>query len=281
MQESGPNLLEAAEWIQKYRGARVVVKLGGELLARPATIRSLSRQVSVLTQTGLCPILVHGAGVQVDAACRERGIEIVKHDGRRVTTPETLEVLSDVLRGLNNSLVEGLTHWGVPARGLMDAEDMAVYCTRRPSGEINWGEVGDVQRVDPDRLSNGSQWTVPVLPSLGRDEEGSLYNVNADSVASKTAQDSGAKKLVFLTSVPGVMQSLEDPGPISHMNPAEAEELLQTPSVKGGMKAKLGEALKAISGGVPMVHIISGFEPWTLLREIYTDAGCGTLISAD
>ncbi len=285
MIEHGPSLQEASKWVQELRGQLVLVKVGGEMLASRAILNRLAKQIPVLVRVGLRPILVHGAGVQVDGECRSRGIEIVKHGGRRVTTPETLGVLVEVLHGLNQNIITCLKAEGIEAFGMDEEVQRSVVCLRRPQTEVDgvkvdWGMVGDVQRVDPSALIQDGPWRVPVLPSLGTDEHGEFVNVNADSAASLAACSLGVAKLLLLTGAPGVMGSVDDAGPISQMTAADAHQLIDRGIAKAGMKAKLEESLRALEGGVPAVHILSGKEQHTLLRELFTDEGCGTLISA-
>jgi acetylglutamate kinase len=287
MFDHGPSLLEASAWIERLCGQIVVIKVGGEMLATQAVMNRLARQIPVLVRVGLKPIIVHGAGVQVDAECRSRGIEIVKHGGRRVTTPETLIALTSVLSQLNSKLIDRLKGEGVAAFGMDESVETAILCTKRPPTEVegetvNWGLVGDVQQVDPAKIiKQGPDWSIPVLPSLGVDSENTFLNVNADTAAARIAQAVEASKLLFLTGAPGVMGSIDDAGPISRITAPAARSLIDKGVAKAGMRAKLEECLKSIDAGIPMVHILSGKEPLTLLRELFTDEGCGTMISAD
>lgn len=277
--ETGPLLVQASRWIKAFWGRSVVIKVGGETLERRAALDRIVKQVAVLEDCGLNPILVHGAGVQLDQACRERGIEIVKVGGRRVTSPEVLEALVDILKELNGGLCQLLEDQGRKAVGMRDGIHEAVRCVRREPSEregrtVDWGEVGDITEVKAELLFRGG---IPVLPSLGVAPDG-LKNINADSCASHAALAVGAFKLLFLTSTPGVMRSLDDEGPISEVSAAAAEELIRAGAIQGGMKAKLEESFRALNGGVRQVHILSGRDPYGILREIYTDEGVGTLI---
>lgn len=266
-----------------------MVKLGGELLDGGPVLDRILPQVAVLYRCGLRPLLVHGGGKQVDAECTERGIERVKHRGRRVTTPEVMEVLLDVVAGtLNRSIVDRLRREGVPAIGFAEGAADAVRCTLRPPTReegalVDWGLVGDVVEIDAEPLNPepGAPWAVPVLPSIGTLDDGSVVNVNADAVAARLASELDSVKLVLMTGVSGVMENRAAAGPISELTRSEAIRLIADGIAVGGMRAKLDEALKAIDRGVPRVHIISGREPATLLREIFTDEGCGTLITPD
>lgn len=287
--ERGPSLIEAAGWIEQFRDQIVVVKLGGELLDRPSVLERLVPQLVVMAQCGLRPIVVHGGGLQIDAACRARGVAVHKVGGRRITTPDALAVLVEVIGELNELILSKLAARGVPAKGMAHGVQQAVHCTRRPptafpdGSVVDWGEVGDVQDVDATLLVGepNRRWVVPVLGSLGTLEDGSTVNVNADTVASRAAISTGAAKLIFLTYVRGVMLDMNDAGPVSTMSVQQARDLIQSEVAKGGMKAKLEECLAALDGGVPKVHIMSGTEPFTLLRETFTDEGCGTLIAPD
>lgn len=285
--DRGPGLVEAAAYIEAFRDRLVVVKLGGELLDGGPVLERILPQVSVLYRCGLRPLVVHGGGRQIDAACKARGIARDKHRGRRVTTPAVLEVaLEEVAGKLNQSIVARLRRDGVPAVGFAEGVSEAVVCTRRPptteDGEtVDWGEVGDVTRIDAAPLQPGEDWAVPVLPSLGQAADGGWLNVNADTVASRVAVELDAVKLVLLTGVPGILEDAAAAGPISELTREEAQGLVRDAVVKGGMRAKVEEALQAVDGGVPRVHVISGREPSTLLREIFTDEGCGTLIVGD
>jgi len=282
--DKGPLLTEAATYIDKFAGKVVVVKLGGELLDGGPVLQRLLPQLVTLYKCGLRPVVVHGGGVQVNRACEAKGVTFRKVHGRRITSPEVLSVLIDVVAGeLNRNIVDALRASGVPAKGYAEGVSDAVRCTRRPPSEVDgelvdWGEVGDVDRVDGDALRSDGAWVIPVLPSVGTLDSGARVNVNADSVASKVAVDIGAEKLLLLTGVAGVLPSADSAGPISEMNAEGVREVMAGSAVKGGMRAKLEESLRALAGGVARVHILSGRERFTILREIFTAEGCGTLI---
>ena len=286
--DRGPNLVEAAKYIERFRDRIVIVKLGGELLDGGPVLDRILPQVAVLWRVGLRPVIVHGGGRQVDAACADRGITPQKLAGRRITTPEVMTVIEDVVAGdLNQGIAARLRAEGVPTRDFSDGVSAAIRCVRRPpsshEGErVEWGEVGDVIDVDASVLcTEDAAWSVPVLPSVGQLEDGSWVNVNADTVAARLAASLGATKVVLLTSVAGVMADPTAAGPISELTASQCRAIIAQGVAQGGMRAKIEEALKAIEGGVPRVHIISGRDPYTLLREIFTDEGCGTLVVPD
>ncbi|MCB9664331.1 MAG: acetylglutamate kinase [Alphaproteobacteria bacterium] len=285
--DRGPGVVEAAPYIHAFRDRLVVVKIGGELLDGGPVIERVLPQVVVLARCGLRPLLVHGGGKQVDEACTEQGIVPEKHRGRRVTTPQVRDVLVEVIgRQLNGRIVAWLREHGVQARGFADGVTGAVRATRRaPTVEgdktVDWGCVGDVTHIEPGSFAPDGEWSIPVLPSLATGPDGELLNVNADAVAVRVASDLDAAKLVLLTSVAGVLESSTAAGPISQVTASKARELVAEGVIAGGMRAKIEEALRALDRGVPRVHILSGREPSTLLREIFTDEGCGTLIVPD
>lgn len=282
IREPGPSLEQSAKWIAAFRDQTVVVKLGGELLLNPGSVDRLTRQIAVLRQCGLRPVIVHGAGKQVDAACEAAGIPIQKVNGRRVTDRATRDIVVQVLGELNHTLVQKLAQHGVPAQGMAGfTGQWPVQATKRPpvaqadGSSVDFGYVGDITSVQEP----AADMTI-VLPSLGHDPDLGILNINADTLATGVAVGLHAVKLVFLTGVSGVMRHLDDAGPISTMSADETRQVLATPAIQGGMRAKLEETLRALDGGVEKVHIISGKEPHTLLREVFTDEGCGTLISS-
>ena len=279
MNDVGPLLSQAAPWIAQFSGSTMIVKFGGELLTSASRRQRLADQVAILQQCGIRPVIVHGAGKQVDEACAAKRISIQKVNGRRITDEATLGVVVETLSGLNAQLVEAFAARGVAARGMSQVRDSwPVKATRRPpvaqpdGSTVDFGLVGDVASV---AIPEGEGCVV--LPCLGHD--GSTWlNINADTLARSAGVALGAEKILFLTGVSGVMRSLDDAGPISQIPASQLKDLIQSEGVTGGMKAKLEECLKAIEQGIPQVHVISGREPHTLLREVFTDEGCGTLI---
>ncbi len=283
--DRGPSLQQAAPYIARFRGQTVVVKLGGELQVGPVLARIVP-QLAVLAHCGLRPVVVHGGGKQIDQRCAERGIEIQKVGGRRITSPAVMEVVASVVgETLNQQIIELLAAEGIQGRGHADGVTRGVRCRRRPPRDVeeqsvDFGLVGDIEQIDIAAL-RGDDGAMPVLPSLGVTDDGTLVNVNADSVASRVAVALGAQKLVMLCGVAGVMTSAHAAGPISQLTVSGVRSLLDGDQVGGGMRPKLEEALEAIAGGVPQVQIISGVQSHTLLREIFTVEGCGTLIVED
>ena len=289
-EDKGPHLLEAAIYAERFRGQLIVVKLGGELLDQDAVLDRLVPQIEVLYRLGLRPVLVHGGGVQVDRACQQRGVPFEKRGGRRITSMAVLQVLKDVVAGeLNERIKDRLNAVGIKTMGHQEGVSSAILCTKRPPsndqhGElVDWGEVGDVAEIRSEflPLAHEQHWTVPILPSLGVLSGGAAVNVNADSVAARLAIALGAVKLVLLTGVAGVMPHPGAAGPISQIHASALRSMINDGTASGGMQAKLQEGLAALEGGVPRVHIISGRAPFTLLRELFTAEGCGSLLLPD
>ncbi|MDI9641351.1 acetylglutamate kinase [Kamptonema cortianum] len=282
IREGGPSLSEASKWIQTFRGKCIIIKLGGELLTSPAIIKRLTKQIAVLSRVGIQSVIVHGAGVQVDLACKERGIEPKKVGGRRITDQHVLDILVETQLKLNSSFVDFLAAEGVPALGMNSMDPWPVHAHRRPPVQqadgsvVDFGHVGDVTGV---HFEGDCQERIVVLPSLGHDKDNYL-NINADTLARSVAVACGAEKLVYMTGVSGVMRSMDEAGPISEMRISDLRKLIDDGIAVGGMKAKLEEVEAALNYGVPQVHIISGKEPFTLLLELFTNEGCGTLITA-
>lgn len=282
MRDVGPSLEQATPWMAAFRDSIVVIKLGGELLARPSVCDHIVRQIATVAHAGLRPVVVHGAGAQIDEACRVAGLEIKKIGGRRITDAATVGIVRDVLFRLNADLAGRMRAEGL---AVQDAAQMGVWpvvATRRPpvtaagGDTVDFGFVGDIESVHAR-----SEHVVPLVPSIGHSAADGWLNINADSVAVALARAWGAKKVVFLTSVAGIMLSPDDPGPVSRMNLSAARALLGSTAVTGGMRAKLEESVRALEDGVSQVHIVSGLQPYTLTRELFTDEGCGTLITQD
>jgi acetylglutamate kinase len=280
MQDQGPTLAQAGPWIARHRGQRVVIKVGGAMLEQASARRAIARQIRLVREVGMHPIAVHGAGVQVDRLSAERGLPVVKHGGRRVTSPDVRDLLIEALTQLNESFAAAIAEEGGEVYGMAQGSHHSVKGLRRPpvmidGQSVDFGCVADVKGAQ----IQAPEGAIPLIPSLAVDENGELCNANADGVAVQCALAVQADKLIFLTTAPGVMRSMDDDGPLSTMDEGEAQELIDSGAAKGGMKAKLEESLRALAGGVRQVHIVDGRDPHTLLRELFTDEGSGTLIS--
>lgn len=279
-------LYDAAPYIGKFQDSIFVIKIGGEILLSREQCSSLARQLHVLWQLGVHPVVVHGAGPQLDEELRSRGHTPRKVEGRRVTDREALEVAKQVFRGVANlGLVGDLARAGLPAVGLSGVDGGTLLVRRRPPVEVegrtvDFGWVGDPVRVEPRLLRTLlSARFVPAVCSLGVDAAGEVLNVNADTVACELAVALAAAKLLFVTDRPGVLHDPADDSSIySVLDLAQVEELVAAGTVHGGMAPKLAAATSAIRRGVERVHVIGAAEPDALLTEVFTNQGCGTMI---
>ncbi len=286
-----PALKEALDYTRAYRDATFVVKIGGEVLGDPRVIHALAVQVALLESLSIRVVLVHGGGPQATALAGRLGLGTEMVAGRRVTTPEGLEVAKMVYAGtLNTDIVAALRAHGVRAVGLSGVDAGLVEVRRRPpvritgdDGEersVDFGEVGDVVSVDRRLLERLlPEGYVPVVASLACDVSGSVLNVNADTMAAALAVGLAAEKLLFLTSAPGL---LRDPGDttsvVAFAEAADVRRLVEEGVVKGGMRPKIEACLRAVEGGVRRTHIIDGRAADALLVEVFTGHGSGTMI---
>jgi len=272
-------LLEALPYIREFHGRTVVIKYGGAAMEDPELREEFARDVVLLKYVGMNPIVVHGGGPDITSYMERLGMPVEFVGGLRVSSAETVEVAKMVLVGkVNKDIVLRINRHGQAAVGLSgdDGNLFRVRRQRAPGGE-DIGFVGEIQRVDVDVISHIAQDYIPVIASVGADEEGNSYNVNADAAASAVARAMGAYKVLFLTDVRGWLRDPDDPD--SLVSEATADEVeAALPSISGGMRPKLQACLDAIHGGVDNAYIIDGRLPHSLLLELFTHAGIGTKI---
>jgi acetylglutamate kinase len=271
-------LMEALPYIKRYYGRTVVVKYGGAAMEDPALAESFANDIVLMRYVGMNPVVVHGGGPQVTAHIEKLGGKATFVDGYRVTTAEDLEVVRMVLAGvINKDIVALINRHGTLAAGL-SGEDGALVRVRKKIGSTDLGFVGDVEQVNPRIITDLLRDFIPVIATLGVDENGQAYNVNADEVAAAIAEALGAEKLVFLTNVNGIMDAS---GSLLTQVSADGVERLRSDGVlTAGMLPKVDAALHAIKGGVPRVTILDGRAEHALLLEIFTDQGVGTMVTA-
>ena len=271
-------LLEALPYIREFHGRTVVIKYGGAAMRDPLLRDDFARDVVLLKYVGLNPVIVHGGGPDITAYMERLGLEVKFVDGLRVSDAETVEVAKMVLLGkVNSDIVQRLNRQGQPAVGL-SGEDGTLFEIRPTAQAENVGFVGDIERVDVDVLNHIATDFIPVIASAGSDREGNSYNINADTAAGKVAAALRAYKAVFLTDVEGWRERADDPS--SLISRATVEEVSAAlPSLDGGMRPKLGACVEAIQGGVQSAHIVDGRRPHSLLLELFTDAGIGTMVT--
>jgi acetylglutamate kinase len=272
-------LLEALPYIREFHGRTVVIKYGGAAMREDGLREAFATDVVLLKYVGLNPVIVHGGGPEITRYMERLGLEVRFHEGLRVSDAETVEVAKMVLLGkLNSDIVQRLNRHGQPAVGL-SGEDGSLFEVSPAPNAAKIGFVGSIEHVDVDVLNHISADYIPVIASAASDSEGNSYNINADEAAGKVAAALGAYKAVFLTDVEGWLADPADSGSlISHAALLEVEKKL--PDVQGGMRPKLQACIDAIQGGAQSAHIIDGRKPHSLLLELFTDAGIGTMFTS-
>jgi acetylglutamate kinase len=275
-------LLEALPYIREFHGRTVVIKYGGAAMTDPALKEEFARDVVLLKYVGMNPVIVHGGGPEITSYMERLALPVEFVDGLRVSDPATVEVAKMVLVGkVNKDIVLLINRHGQPAVGLCGDDGLMFQVVRQasPSGQ-DIGFVGRIEQVDVRVLTHVAQDYIPVIASVGADRQGHSYNINADEAAAAVARALGAFKIMFLTDVAGWLRDPADPtSVISRARAGEVAGALAT--VAGGMRPKLAACLQAIDGGVGSAHIVDGRVPHSLLLELFTDAGQGTMIAAE
>jgi acetylglutamate kinase len=282
-------LKAAVPYIRIFKGKTFVLKAGGGALEREATAKALVEQIEVLHQVGIRVVLVHGGGTQSTELGRALGAEARFVEGRRVTGAKDLEVAALVLNGaVNTHLLAVCRSVGLPAVGVSGVDAGLIQARRRPpvqvGGErVDYGFVGDVLAVDPKVLNDlMDAGYVPVVSPLSAADDGTLLNINADTIAAALAVALGAEKLLFLTGAAGILERADDPRSlVSYTDLAGLRRLKDEGGLLGGMLPKTSAIEAAIQGGVRRVHILSHDLPDGLLAEVFTNEGVGTLVVED
>lgn len=282
-------LRQALPYLRLFQDKTFVVKVGGEIFDDPRAFERILEQVSVLHRVGIKVVLVHGGGPQITRAAERLDVETAMVAGRRVTSPEALDVATMVMRGrLGTAAVARLRGMGVPAVAISGVDGGLVHATKRPPVEVDgetvdYGEVGDIASIDPElvrTLTAAGHLTV-VCP-LSADADGRVLNINADTVAAALACGLGAEKLILMTSADGLLEDIADAASlVSYTDLKGLDGLQEKGAVTTGMLPKLTAVRSAIEGGVPRAHIIGFRTGDSLLTEVFTNEGCGTMIVAD
>jgi acetylglutamate kinase len=279
-------LIEALPWLEEFHGRTVVIKYGGHAMADETLRPAFAQDVAFLRYAGLRPVIVHGGGPQINAQLDRLGIESSFKAGLRVTTPETMDVVRMVLVGQVSRDVVGLLNRHGPFGVGMSGEDARLFTAERKPAVVDGvpvdiGQVGEIVQVDAGSVrSLLDDGRIPVISSIARGEDGQVYNVNADTAAGALAVALQAAKLVVLTDVDGLYSEWPpsgDPGDvIARLTAGELEAML--PDLSAGMVPKMEACLRAVRGGVPQAHVLDGRLPHSLLLEIFTDEGIGTMV---
>jgi acetylglutamate kinase len=273
-------LVEALPFMREHRGKAVVIKYGGAAMDKTGLALSFGEDVSLLQSVGIRPVIVHGGGPAVTKMSARLGIETRFVEGVRVTDAETLDVATMVLAGkLNTEVVASLSSGGVNAVGLSGVDGRLLLARKQEGPDL--GFVGEVVHVHPEVLSTLLEARfVPVVASIAIDEVGQAYNVNADVVASELAVALGAEKLVYVNDVPGLIGPSGDL--LSELSAQQCVDLLLRGGVvEGGMIPKLESAVGALAAGVSRVHLVDGRVEHSLVLELFTPEGVGTMITPD
>ena len=283
--EKASTLIEALEWIRRFRDKVTVIKLGGSLMGDETALRHVLIDIVFMETVGMRPVLVHGGGNLISEAMREAGIEPRFVQGRRYTDEATLKIVEEVLAyQTNERLATEIEELGGRAMNLNFRTTNVLTGERiqleSEEGSVDLGHVGKVTRVDRQVIENLCYaGTVPVIPSMCLDQEGQLLNVNADTAAMAVAQSLGAEKLVFLSDINGVRSDKDDPDSLlSALTAEHARELIDSGVIDTGMIPKVQACLETLDQGVGKVHIIDGRIRHSLLLEVYTTEGIGTQI---
>ena len=281
-------LIEALPHIQRFRGETVIVKFGGSSMDNPDVVRDILEDVAFMSCVGMRPVIVHGGGKAINASMKKKGLQATFVKGLRVTDSATMEIVEQVLnREVNPELVAILNEFGCKARGIHGEDIIAVrkHTAEDPdTGEVlDWGLVGEITNVDVEPVKAYLEADItPVITPLGADDSRQIYNINADAAAAGLAEQLKARKLVFLSDVPGLLADPADRNSLmSTLRLTEVEDLIERGVIGGGMLPKISGALKALKAGVRKTHIIDAALPHSLLLELFTDQGVGTEIVND
>ena len=287
-------LREALPYIQRFKGQTFVVKLSGKVTEDQRNLTSLAEELALLHQVGIRICVVHGGGKQLSELANRLGVEQTIIEGRRVTDDATLEMAKMIFAGkINTDILAALRHRGIEAVGLSGVDGNIVHAARRPTKEIlnretgvrdkvDFGHVGDVVQINARLLTVLlDHGYLPVISSLGADDEGMVFNINADTIAAEIAVQLQAEKLILLSDVDGIYLKSGDPQTkLSRLSAAETDELISSGAATGGMIPKLQNIATLLRRGVHSAHIISGSKRNALLSEVFTDKGTGTMIVA-
>jgi acetylglutamate kinase len=293
IQEKLDLLREALPYIQRFKNKVFVVKLSGKITEEQDKLNSLAEEITLCQQVGIKMAIVHGGGKQLTAIAERLGIEQRIVNGRRITSAETLEVAKMVFAGqINTDILSALRRAGAETVGMSGIDGNSIRARRREiqnvlnheTGEmetIDFGMVGDIIEINArlPRLLLENDY-IPVISSLGADEEGNVYNINADTIAAEIAVHLKAEKLILLTDVDGVLLDRADPSTrISRLSVDDAERLVRDRTVSSGMLPKIAAIASLIRRGVKSAHIINGSKRNALLYEVFTDEGAGTMLT--
>ena len=276
-------LIEALPYIQNFNRRIIVVKYGGSAMTDPELQRNVIKDVTLLKLVGFKPIIVHGGGKEISRWISKVGKEPEFVNGLRVTDDETMEIAEMVLNRVNKRLVAMVEELGVSAVGVSGKDGKMLHVDKKLAGGKDIGYVGDIKEVNAKILFDLLEKDfLPIVAPIGFDDDFNTYNINADDAACAIAKAVGAEKLAFLTDIEGLYRDINDKSSfISRITATQAEELINSGCIGGGMLPKLNNCTDAVKEGVNKVHILDGRIPHCLLLEIFTNEGIGTVIVKD
>ncbi len=285
-------LVEALPYIKKFHGKKILIKYGGHAMINEEAMASTARDTVLLKYVGMDPIVVHGGGPEISRSMKKLGKKAEFVEGLRITDEETMEIIKMVLVGkISTNIVSEINLHGGKSIGISGKDSELIHARKSPkkviinkvtgeSKEVDLGFVGEVTCINNEILemftSNGY---IPVVAPIGLGENGTTLNLNADTAAGEIADSMGAEKLIILTDVPGVLRDPDDPSTkIQKIHIDEIPELIEEGIITGGMIPKIETCVNAIKGGVKSAHILDGRVPHSILLEIFTKDGIGTMI---
>ena len=272
--KNGPSSLEVEKYIKKYSKEKIVIKCGGKVLLDQSLLNNLIEDVVILKKLGLTPILVHGGGLGIKKKLDEQNIKSKFIMGLRVTDKKMINIVENVMTEFNKEIVEALEKKSCKAKSVTLKKNNIIYVEQENE---KLGYVGKPKRVDSKLLKEIiKEDFVPVIVPMGLDEKGIAYNINADTAAGAIARSIKSRRLMLLTDIDGVLDNNDKL--ISEINTLEAQELINHEVIHGGMIPKVKTCIDAINNGVRAVVIIDGRKPHSILFELFSDKGAGTLI---
>jgi len=272
--KNGPSTEEIAKYVKKYLKEKIVIKCGGRVLLDPVLFNNFIEDVAILKKLGLTPLLVHGGGLGIKKKLNEMNIESKFIMGLRVTDKKMIKIVEDVMTEFNKKIVNALENKSCKAKSITVKENNVIYVQQK-NKEL--GYVGFPTRIDDKLIKNFiNKDFVPIIAPMGIDEKMQAYNINADTAAGAIAVSLKSRRLLLMTDVEGVLD--ENEKLISEIKPAQAEKLIYNQTIHGGMIPKIRTCINAVNNNVRGVVIIDGRKPHSILFELFSDKGSGTLI---
>jgi acetylglutamate kinase len=276
-------IVEALPYISRYSGKTIVIKYGGNAMNNPETVRTVMQDAATLKIVGVNPVIVHGGGPEINAYLDRLNIKSEFVNGLRVTSPEAIEAVQMVLCGkVNKNIVSALNRLGVKAVGLCGKDGQLIEVEKKPPvNGLDYGRVGEITRINTGIINTLIRDYVPVIATVGVDKNGESYNVNADAAAGALGGALDAERLIYLTDVDGIRENEKDPASlIPQISAARIRTMLKSGAISGGMIPKVNSCIEALDRGVKNVLIINGTIQHSILLELFTDSGIGTLVTA-